>query len=147
MAHSSSIQNVFCWNSLCWTVTKIIIIALTVTHHQKLGLRSGIPLLCTLKRASTYTCCYPLQSTVSATVGVLRWARSRRPAVFNHHCDICGKGFCHQISVALHRNLHRGATRCPICNVVFSRTYNMKRHIQFVHGNWDIIRSSPAFRI
>lgn len=107
----------------------------TVTHHQKLGIRSGIPLLYTLKPSSTYTCCYPLQSTVSATVGVLRWARSRRPAVYNHHCDICGKGFCHQISVALHRNLHRGATRCPICNVVFSRTYNMKRHIQFVHGN------------
>jgi len=55
----------------------------------------------------------------------VRWSGSGQPAMYRHHCDICGKGFRHKISVALHRNFHRGTTRCPVCNVVFSRTYNL----------------------
>nr|CAD7267905.1 unnamed protein product [Timema shepardi] len=49
-------------------------------------------------------------------------------------CGVCGKRFRHQISVKLHQTLHQGNTVCPLCGIVLSRTYSLKRHLATVHG-------------
>ncbi|XP_023714041.1 broad-complex core protein isoforms 1/2/3/4/5 isoform X13 [Cryptotermes secundus] len=56
-------------------------------------------------------------------------AELRHPFV----CQICGKAFKHAGSLSMHRRLHRGHTRCPVCHKVFSRTYYMKVHMQLIH--------------
>ncbi|XP_033227761.1 protein bric-a-brac 2-like isoform X2 [Belonocnema kinseyi] len=48
-------------------------------------------------------------------------------------CRICWKGFKHPMSLTLHKNLHNGETVCPICQRVFSRSYDMKVHLQRIH--------------
>ncbi|XP_074111760.1 uncharacterized protein LOC141535638 isoform X4 [Cotesia typhae] len=49
------------------------------------------------------------------------------------HCRICPKIFKHPISLALHKNVHAGQTKCPFCQHVFSRSYNMRKHILYKH--------------
>ncbi|XP_057324777.1 broad-complex core protein isoforms 1/2/3/4/5-like isoform X4 [Microplitis mediator] len=48
-------------------------------------------------------------------------------------CRICPKTFKHPISLALHKNVHAGQTKCPYCQHVFSRSYNMRKHILYKH--------------
>lgn len=48
-------------------------------------------------------------------------------------CRICWKGFKHPMSLTLHRDLHTGQTRCPICQRIFSRSYDMKAHLLRIH--------------
>lgn len=54
---------------------------------------------------------------------------------FKFYCDICGKGFSHHGSVRQHRTIHLGTTKCPVCNGVFSRVSNLKRHILQQHSS------------
>lgn len=51
-----------------------------------------------------------------------------------YHCAICGKGFNYHGSLLKHRSVHRGTSRCPICNQVFNRTSYIKPHLMTVHG-------------
>ncbi|XP_012226227.1 protein bric-a-brac 2-like isoform X3 [Linepithema humile] len=48
-------------------------------------------------------------------------------------CRICWKGFKHPMSLTLHKDLHAGQTRCPICQRIFSRSYDMKTHLLRIH--------------
>ncbi|XP_066593604.1 broad-complex core protein isoforms 1/2/3/4/5-like isoform X3 [Prorops nasuta] len=48
-------------------------------------------------------------------------------------CKICRKGFKHPISLTLHKDLHMGQTRCPICQRTFNRTYDMRIHLLRIH--------------
>lgn len=48
-------------------------------------------------------------------------------------CRICCKGFKHPISLTLHKDLHTGQTRCPICQRIFSRSYDMRVHLFRIH--------------
>ncbi|KAM0724428.1 Broad-complex core protein isoform 6 [Formica fusca] len=48
-------------------------------------------------------------------------------------CRICWKGFKHPMSLTLHKDLHTGQTRCPICQRIFSRSYDMKAHLLRIH--------------
>lgn len=48
-------------------------------------------------------------------------------------CRICWKGFKHPISLTLHKDLHTGQTRCPICQRIFSRAYDMRVHLLRIH--------------
>ncbi|XP_023287944.1 broad-complex core protein isoforms 1/2/3/4/5 isoform X2 [Orussus abietinus] len=49
-------------------------------------------------------------------------------------CRICWKGFKHPMSLTLHKDLHTGQTKCPICHRVFSRSYDMKMHLMRIHN-------------
>jgi hypothetical protein len=60
------------------------------------------------------------------------------PLVDGHQCKICGKKFLNHGSLYKHNDVHRGKTRCPICQVVFSRTLNMKTHMKTKHG-WSFM--------
>uniref|UniRef100_A0ABD2XEU0 Broad-complex core protein n=1 Tax=Trichogramma kaykai TaxID=54128 RepID=A0ABD2XEU0_9HYME len=50
-----------------------------------------------------------------------------------YRCRICWKAFKHPISLTLHKDLHTGQTRCPICHRIFSRSYDMKVHLMRIH--------------
>ncbi|XP_032453580.1 protein bric-a-brac 2 isoform X8 [Nasonia vitripennis] len=55
-------------------------------------------------------------------------------------CRICWKGFKHPISLTLHKDLHTGQTRCPICQRIFSRSYDMRVHLLRIHKRtlWNV---------
>ena len=55
-------------------------------------------------------------------------------------CRICWKGFKHPISLTLHKDLHTGLTRCPICLRIFSRSYDMRVHLLRIHKRtlWNV---------
>lgn len=48
-------------------------------------------------------------------------------------CRICWKGFKHPMSLTLHKDLHTGQTKCPICHRIFSRSYDMRAHLLRIH--------------
>lgn len=48
-------------------------------------------------------------------------------------CSICWKGFKHPNSLTLHKDLHSGKTKCPVCYRAFSRSYDMKTHMTKIH--------------
>ncbi|KAK7788822.1 hypothetical protein R5R35_012821 [Gryllus longicercus] len=52
-------------------------------------------------------------------------------------CRVCGKAFRSQNSCYDHMAIHRGTSKCSICECVLSRKANMKRHMRFVHGVFD----------
>ncbi|KAI4489178.1 hypothetical protein M0804_004676 [Polistes exclamans] len=56
-------------------------------------------------------------------------------ADFLFRCRICWKGFKHPMSLTLHKDLHAGQTKCPICKRIFSRSYDMKAHLMRIHAN------------
>nr|XP_050859023.1 zinc finger and BTB domain-containing protein 34-like isoform X3 [Vespula vulgaris] len=67
-------------------------------------------------------------------VGVGVGSRSTE-AEFLFRCRICWKGFKHPMSLTLHKDLHAGQTKCPICQRIFSRSYDMKAHLMRIHAN------------
>ncbi|XP_035896135.1 modifier of mdg4-like isoform X4 [Anopheles stephensi] len=48
-------------------------------------------------------------------------------------CSICWKGFKHPMSLTLHKDLHSGKTKCPVCLRSFSRSYDMRIHLNKIH--------------
>ncbi|XP_020295981.1 longitudinals lacking protein, isoforms H/M/V-like isoform X2 [Pseudomyrmex gracilis] len=57
-------------------------------------------------------------------------------------CRICWKGFKHPMSLTLHKDLHAGQTRCPICHRIFSRSYDMKSHLLRIHKHQHMFKYS-----
>ena len=53
----------------------------------------------------------------------------------NYTCDICGRKFERQASLARHLALHKGdkSYSCPDCGQKFSHTFNLERHRKKVH--------------
>lgn len=51
-----------------------------------------------------------------------------------YRCNICDKTFRHENSYVLHKNVHTGSTKCPICDKILCRKYEMKVHMQNLHG-------------
>lgn len=49
-------------------------------------------------------------------------------------CNICGRTFSRNDSLAHHKSVHTGRTRCPVCGVLFTRKYTMKCHLFTAHG-------------
>nr|CAD7433013.1 unnamed protein product [Timema monikensis] len=70
--------------------------------------------------------------------------RHKEEAGDEFSCGVCGKTFRHQISVKLHQTLHQGNTVCPLCGIVLSRTYSLKRHLTTVHG-WILAPRQGVF--
>lgn len=52
---------------------------------------------------------------------------------FQFRCSVCWKGFRHPMSLTLHRDLHSGKTKCPVCERAFSRVHDMRTHVQKKH--------------
>jgi len=59
-------------------------------------------------------------------------ATSGSPA--KYVCNECGKVFSRNDSFAHHKTIHKGQTRCPICQKLFSRKYTMMSHLLIIHG-------------
>ena len=71
--------------------------------------------------------------------GFMDWERysqfpTRRPVSTRHHCKICGKSYGHQTSLLHHLKVHSGETTCPICSKVLNRIFDLKMHLNLVHG-------------
>lgn len=52
-------------------------------------------------------------------------------------CGTCGRSFSRNDSLAHHKNVHTGQTRCPVCRTLFTRKYTMKCHLFTAHGIKD----------
>ena len=76
---------------------------------------------------------FPLPPATSPSRAIPRNMEGRR----RYPCEYCDKTFAHRISVALHMSSHQGKTLCPICRKVFSRSYNLKLHLQTVHSDFQ----------
>ncbi|XP_043199695.1 protein bric-a-brac 1-like isoform X4 [Amphibalanus amphitrite] len=63
-------------------------------------------------------------------------------------CDVCGRIYHHISSLALHRKVHQGLTRCPVCGKVSSKVANLRRHLERSHrmSAEDIGRIVPKSR-
>ncbi|XP_055711104.1 transcription factor GAGA isoform X2 [Phlebotomus papatasi] len=57
----------------------------------------------------------------------------QQDAQLRFRCSICWKGFKHPMSLTLHRDLHSGKTKCPVCKRSFSRSYDMRSHLNKIH--------------
>ncbi|KFB44939.1 AGAP010063-PA-like protein [Anopheles sinensis] len=61
-------------------------------------------------------------------------ARAMKDVVKKYKCKQCEKSFATWKSLAMHRHIHSGRTKCTICGAVLSRTANLKRHMKLKHG-------------
>lgn len=59
-------------------------------------------------------------------------ATSGSPA--KYVCNECGKVFSRNDSFAHHKTIHKGQSRCPICQKLFFRKYTMMSHLLIIHG-------------
>lgn len=57
----------------------------------------------------------------------------RADSPFQFRCSVCWKGFRHPMSLTLHRDMHSGKTKCPVCERAFSRVHDMRTHVQKKH--------------
>lgn len=49
-------------------------------------------------------------------------------------CPECNKEYTHEKSLLQHTWMHKGRTKCHLCNKIFSRKYGLKVHLKNVHG-------------
>ena len=51
------------------------------------------------------------------------------------HCDLCETELCNKKQLVTHKlNIHPQEIKCEICDKIFPRRFNLKRHIVRVHG-------------
>ena len=48
-------------------------------------------------------------------------------------CDLCPQWFRARKSLNHHLEVHLGRTRCPVCHMVLSRKFALKRHMARAH--------------
>lgn len=70
---------------------------------------------------------------------LVRWASAESSSPhesFRHTypCKMCGKVFKTCSSLSKHKDVHRGTTRCLVCNTVLSRASYLKQHMASIHG-------------
>ncbi|XP_043189685.1 longitudinals lacking protein, isoforms A/B/D/L-like isoform X8 [Amphibalanus amphitrite] len=58
---------------------------------------------------------------------------TRGSAARGFPCALCGKTYALRTSLTHHMGLHRGETRCPVCQKVFSRKGHMLNHLRTAH--------------
>ncbi|VVD01807.1 unnamed protein product [Leptidea sinapis] len=60
-------------------------------------------------------------------------SRDTKSDLAKFRCQLCPKGFKHPTSLTLHKDSHAGKTQCPVCHRSFSRSYDMRSHLQRIH--------------
>jgi len=61
-------------------------------------------------------------------------------------CDVCGKEFRNEGSLAQHKPIHRINTTCELCGTTLSRVQHYRRHLKTVHNidpKTDIVVGQP----
>ncbi|KAH9632741.1 hypothetical protein HF086_013113 [Spodoptera exigua] len=71
--------------------------------------------------------------TQSASVEDLSEKNNSESDLAKFRCQLCPKGFKHPTSLTLHKDSHAGKTQCPVCHRSFSRSYDMRSHLQRIH--------------
>ncbi|XP_043227969.1 broad-complex core protein isoforms 1/2/3/4/5-like isoform X10 [Amphibalanus amphitrite] len=61
-------------------------------------------------------------------------------------CDQCPQWFRTRKSLGYHSAVHQGRTRCPVCHLVLSRKFALKRHLASAHGCHSQEGVTPAGR-
>jgi len=51
-----------------------------------------------------------------------------------YECRMCDKKFTHWNSARHHRVVHQGKTTCKLCNKVFSRMFELRKHMRRIHN-------------
>lgn len=69
----------------------------------------------------------------SSTVEDLSDKNNSESDLAKFRCQLCPKGFKHPTSLTLHKDSHAGKTQCPVCHRSFSRSYDMRSHLQRIH--------------
>ncbi|XP_026331463.1 transcription factor GAGA-like [Hyposmocoma kahamanoa] len=69
----------------------------------------------------------------STSVEDLSEKNSSESELAKFRCQLCPKGFKHPTSLTLHKDSHAGKTQCPVCHRSFSRSYDMRSHLQRIH--------------
>ncbi|KAG6452522.1 zinc finger and BTB domain-containing protein 14 [Manduca sexta] len=69
----------------------------------------------------------------STTVEDLSEKNNSESDLAKFRCQLCPKGFKHPTSLTLHKDAHAGKTQCPVCHRSFSRSYDMRSHLQRIH--------------
>ncbi|XP_047515954.1 protein bric-a-brac 1-like [Pieris napi] len=69
----------------------------------------------------------------STSVEDLQEKSSSETDLAKFRCQLCPKGFKHPTSLTLHKDSHAGKTQCPVCRRSFSRSYDMRSHLQRIH--------------
>ncbi|XP_028159268.1 transcription activator GAGA-like [Ostrinia nubilalis] len=69
----------------------------------------------------------------STSVEDLSEKSSSESELAKFRCQLCPKGFKHPTSLTLHKDSHAGKTQCPVCLRSFSRSYDMRSHLQRIH--------------
>lgn len=63
-----------------------------------------------------------------------------------YFCEVCHKGFDDEETMAQHRPLHDcvgSQFRCNICRGAFTRSYRLRRHLYYVHGDTQALKQAP----
>lgn len=71
--------------------------------------------------------------TQTTTVEDLSEKSNAESELAKFRCQLCPKGFKHPTSLTLHKDSHAGKTQCPVCHRSFSRSYDMRSHLQRIH--------------
>lgn len=53
---------------------------------------------------------------------------------FSFRCSECNREYGSKKSLELHMSVHKGRTKCHICNRILSRKYELKVHLRKAHG-------------
>lgn len=70
--------------------------------------------------------------SVDDTVSLLDTAEQKTHSVYK--CSECDKEYGNEKSLRQHMWMHKGRTKCHICNKVLGRKYELKLHLNSTHG-------------
>lgn len=59
-----------------------------------------------------------------------------------YECRMCDKKFTHWNSARHHRVVHQGKTTCKLCNKVFSRMFELRKHMRRIHNEGTPVQPS-----
>lgn len=61
-----------------------------------------------------------------------------------YECRMCDKKFTHWNSARHHRVVHQGKTTCKLCNKVFSRMFELRKHMRRIHNEGTELTGSAV---
>jgi uncharacterized Zn-finger protein len=62
-------------------------------------------------------------------------------------CTICGRGFNRRDSFSHHRRTHLEQMKCPVCQKLFTRSHDVKRHMLKVHARDANMKSGHSHHL